>query len=207
MEDRLREHNVVLGDGQLTLRPMTENDWNLLFKWDNDPEVLYYSEGGNVTSNEIEVLHIIYRSVSRTAFNFIIEFDSRPIGWCWLQKMNLDHLTSLFPGKDLRRIDMAIGKKDLWGKGIGTRMIGMLTKFAFEQENADIVFGCGVANYNIRSKRTFERNGYKVLHQIPEPIGSKAEYFWDLIITREEYINSLASDNQDRPETDPPAHS
>jgi RimJ/RimL family protein N-acetyltransferase len=193
MEEQIREHNVILSDGQLTLRPMTENDWDLLFKWDNDPEVLYYSEGGNVTSNEIEVLHIIYRGVSREAFNFIIEFDDRPIGWCWLQKMNLDRILSLFPGKDIRRIDMAIGEKDLWGKGIGTRMIGMLTRFAFKQENADAVFGCSVADYNLRSKRTFERNGYKVFHQVPEPEGSKAEFIWDLIITRHEYMSSLVA--------------
>jgi len=27
---------------------MTEEDWEILLKWNSDPEVLYYSEGENV---------------------------------------------------------------------------------------------------------------------------------------------------------------
>ena len=35
---------------QETLRPMTGNDWDVLLKWNSDPEVLYFSEGGDVAS-------------------------------------------------------------------------------------------------------------------------------------------------------------
>ena len=39
---------------------------------------------------------------------------------------------------DVRRIDMSIGEKNYWGKGIGTLFIGMLVKYAFECEHVDV---------------------------------------------------------------------
>ncbi len=33
---------------------MTENDWDILLKWNNDPEVLYYAEGENSISYSLE---------------------------------------------------------------------------------------------------------------------------------------------------------
>ena len=46
----LRVHTVHLRDGPLHLRPMTEDDWLAQLRWHHDPEVLHYSEGGDVIS-------------------------------------------------------------------------------------------------------------------------------------------------------------
>lgn len=185
--ERLREHDITLRSERLTLRPMTECDWDILEKWDTDPEVLYYSEGDCVDAYDLETSQMIYRGVSQTAFNFIAELDGRPIGYCWLQKMNLERIVTHFPGKDLRRIDLAIGEKELWGKGLGTEMIRALTEFGFERERCDAIFGCGVADYNPRSRRAFERNGYAVCQETPQPEGSKAKIEYDLMIGRDEF--------------------
>ena len=88
---KLRYHGIILaGTGacgpRLKLRPMSENDWQTLLKWNNDPEVLFYCEGDDVRSRSMEDIRGIYRAVSRTAFCFMIELDARPIGECWLQK-------------------------------------------------------------------------------------------------------------------------
>ena len=74
----LREHSVVLqGETHegvaVRLRPMTESDWDVLVKWNNDPKVLYYAEGDEVDSRSIDEVQDIYRSTSRRAFCFIIE--------------------------------------------------------------------------------------------------------------------------------------
>ena len=45
MSDRLREHFITLSDGDLVLRPMTEDDWETELRWNSDPEVLEWSEG------------------------------------------------------------------------------------------------------------------------------------------------------------------
>jgi hypothetical protein len=33
---KLREHDVVLRGERVVLRPMTEGDWDALFKWNSD---------------------------------------------------------------------------------------------------------------------------------------------------------------------------
>ena len=82
----LRMHQVTLRGTNLLLRPLTEHTWGLLLKWNNDPEVLYFSEGDDVQSYDLEQIQEMYRSVSQHAFCFVIETDGKPIGECWLQK-------------------------------------------------------------------------------------------------------------------------
>lgn len=193
MEDRLREHNIALHGQRLTLRPMTEGDWDILLKWNSDPEVLYYSDDRDIEAYTMEELQDIYRGVSKTpAYCFIAEYEDAPIGECWLQKMNLDRIIEKFPGQDLRRIDMEIGEKHLWGKGLGTEMIGILTKFGFESENADAIFGCHVADYNHRSRRAFEKNGYTLYQEVVEEEGAKTKLHFDLRITAEKYSSCFS---------------
>jgi RimJ/RimL family protein N-acetyltransferase len=167
---------------------MTEGDWHIIQPWESDPEVLYYFDGDWIDDRELETTQMIYRGVSQAAFMFIAEFETRPIGCCWLQKMNLQRILVRVPGKDLRRIDLAIGEKELWGKGLGTEMIRALTEFGFERERCDAIFGCGVADYNPRSRRAFEKNGYAVFQETPQPEGSKAKIEYDLMLTREAYL-------------------
>lgn len=163
---------------------MTEGDWPILLKWNSDPEVLYFAEGDNVTSYNLEQVQGLYRGVSQTAFCFIIELEGRPIGECWLQRMNLERILRKYPGLDCRRIDLMIGEKDVWGQGLGTEVIGLLTGFAFDREKADIVFGCDIADYNPASLRAFQKNGYKVAARIEQPPGSKAQSCYDLLLAR-----------------------
>jgi len=141
---------------------MTENDWDVLLKWNSDPKVLYYCEGDDVISYSLEQIQEMYRRVSQNAFCFITEVDGSPIGESWLQRMNLDRILAKYPGKDCRRIDLMIGEKDLWGRGLGTDVIRTLTKFGFEEENADVIFGCNIADYNPRSLKAFQRVGYEI---------------------------------------------
>ena len=188
MGQTLRQHDVRLSDGPLILRPMTEGDWDILLKWNNDPEVLYYCEGANVTSRPLAEVQEIYRGVSQHAFTFVSELDGRPIGECWLQKMNLERILSRYPKKmDLRRIDLAIGEKEFWDQGWGTRIIALLIQFGFQECNADAIFGCDVGDYNPRSRRAFEKNGYVIDQMILQEPGQKSKEVYDMILTHQRY--------------------
>ena len=105
----------------MVLRPMSEDDWALLYRWSNDPEVLYYVEEDHVTSRTLGEVQNIVRSVCRNAFCFVIEYGGEAIGECWLQEMNLDRISSRFPGQDVRRIDLMIGEKHLGDRESGQR--------------------------------------------------------------------------------------
>jgi RimJ/RimL family protein N-acetyltransferase len=183
---KLREHAITLRGETVLLRPMTETDWGILLAWNSDPEVLYFSEGDDVAAYTLEEVQGIYRGTSQSAFCFIIERDGRPIGECWLQQMNLDRILRQHPDKDCRRIDLVIGEKGLWGRGHGTDAIRTLTEFGFEQEKADMIFGI-VGDYNERSRRAFQKAGYRVTAKIEQAPGSKARYEYDLALTREEF--------------------
>ena len=187
---RLREHSITLHGAKVTLRPMAESDWPVLARWFSDPEVLYFAEEDDVQSRPLEDVQGIYRSASQTAFCFVIEVDGYAIGECWLQKMNLEEILARYPGRDCRRIDVMIGEKELWGRGYGTDAIAALTRLGFEQERADMIFGCGIADYNPRSLRAFEKNGYTADTRRQCPAGGKARWECDLALTREEYLRN-----------------
>ena len=196
----LRTHSVTLADGPLVLRPMTEDDWDVLLRWNSDPEVLYFAEGDEVASRPLEEVQDLYRAVSRSAFLFIAELEDLPVGECWLQKMNLERILKAHPGKDLRRVDLMIGEKRFWGKGWGTKMIALLTRLAFERERADAVFACDVADYNTGSRRAFEKNGYVVEAELPQAPGAKSRVNYDLILKREAYENRKPEIRNQKPE-------
>lgn len=183
--DRIAEHDVVLSNEALRLRPMTEADWDILLEWNSDPEVLYFSEGGDVTSWTLQQIQDILRGVSQNAYVFIAELNGQPIGECWLQQMNITRVLEKHPRLDLRRIDLMIGRKELWGRGWGTKIIELLTRFGFEREQADAIFGLGVADYNPRSRRAFEKNGYVVDETLDLPAGRKARQEYDMMLTRD----------------------
>ena len=196
----LKRHDVVLRGKtpqgtHITLRPLTENDWDTLARWNSDPEVLYYAEGDHVTARTLEDVQQIYRSVSHNAFCFIIEADGTPVGECWLQKMNLDRITQTHPDLDCRRIDIMIGEKLYCGQGIGSKAIYLLTEFAFMKENADVIFGCGIADYNIRSLRAFQKVGYETVSKIIQVPGRKANCIYDLALSKEKFYKKTREDN------------
>lgn len=185
---QLRTHNATLVGSQVTLRPMTEDDWDLLHRWNNDPEVLYYAEGADVTERSLVDTQEIYRHASQTCYCFIIMTGGTPIGECWLQAMNLARILEQYAKQSCWRIDLMIGEKAYWGKGLGTEIIRMLTRFGFEQKSADLIFGCDIADYNPRSRRAFEKAGYQLAGLRREPSGHKAQVSSDLMVSRQLYL-------------------
>lgn len=162
MGETLKTHDVVLRGTGIVLRPMTENDWPVLERWNADAEVLRFADGNDRESYSPDEVRGIYRKVSETAFVFMVEAGGEPAGECWLQRMNLPEVIARHPGIDLRRIDIAIGEKKLWGTGLGTVAIGLLTRLGFEVERAERIYGCGIWSGNPRSLIAFAKNGFEI---------------------------------------------
>jgi len=176
---KLKMHSITLTGPKVTLRPMTEQDWDMLVRWHHDDEVLYFYMIEDRPYGR-EQVQFFYRQDSRKASWFIIEFMDRPIGMCRLKKRNIGN-------SDCRRIDLVIGEKTFRDRGLGTEVIQLLTKFGFEHEKADKIFACGVADYNPRSRRVFEKNGFVLVGENRQPVNKKAKVTYDLVLTREEY--------------------
>ena len=188
----IKRHDITLYGGnqqyEVVLRPLTDEHLPVLYQWNADPEVLYWTEGNDVKAYSPETVRQIYGGGSQNALCFAVEANSELIGECWLQKMNLPKVLAMYPaGCDVRRIDMAIGEKSWWGKGIGTAFVGMLVRFAFEEQGVDILH-CFCEDHNIRSKRVWEKNGFRLVltEDIPQPHKGKLQYHWRL--TRDEFF-------------------
>lgn len=192
----LCEHSITLHGALVTLRPMTEDDWGLLLMWNSDPEVLYFSDGDDVSGYDLETVQSIYRSVSQNAICFIVELRGQPIGEGWLQRMNMDRILAKYPAEDCRRIDLVIGEKQFWGQGLGTDTIRTLTRFGFESEKADLIFGL-VSDYNERSWRAFQKVGYEVHDIIPDPPGMKSKVSYDLVISQAKWKAIAGTSNDE----------
>jgi len=187
----IKTHGITLygktDDFEIVLRPLSDEHLPYLYKWNADPEVLYWCEYDEVEAYSPDVVRQIFGTVSQNALCFIIEVNGTFIGECWLQKMNIPSVRAFYAeGTDVRRIDMAIGEKEYWGKGIGTHFIRMLTDYAFTIENVDILH-CFSEDYNIRSRRVWEKNGFTniLTEDIANSSKAKQQYHWCL--TKEEY--------------------
>ena len=133
------------------------------------------------------------RGISRSAFCFIIEFEGRPVGECWLQEMNLERVLRRTRGLDCRRIDLEI-EKAYWGRGIGTAAIRLLVELGLEREGADAIFAMDVAGDNPRSRRAFEKAGFELYATVPQPSGGRASARHDLVIWAKRHIGMLAAE-------------
>lgn len=182
------DHTLQSPDGALVLRPLTDDHLPLLYRWNSDPQVVYWSDDGNDDSFDEETVRAIYRTVSKNALHFLIEWQGRPIGDCWLQKMNLPEVIGMYPsGTDIRRIDVEIGERDCWGKGTGTRFLALLVQFAFEVQGVDVLHNV-CSDYNIRSQRIQEKNGFVRVLEEPCEEGNRAKYVYHYRLTKQEYL-------------------
>ena len=182
----IQTHDITLYTECITLRPMSDNDFNILLKWNNDAEVLYFCEGDEIESRSLESVQGLYGYVSKIAFCFIIEYEGFPIGECWLEEMNLDNIIEKYPNLDLRRIDIMIGEKNFWNKGIGAKVIERLVKFGFLDQKADMIFYMP-GDYNPRSIRAAEKAGFILIDKIRNEDCKKGEYDYIMAIKKEDY--------------------
>ncbi|NLI40546.1 MAG: GNAT family N-acetyltransferase [Caldisericales bacterium] len=167
--DIIKTHRITLfgktDKYDIVLKPLNDEHLPLLYKWCADPEVLYWTEGGEDTdlSYDKETVHAIYGGVSQNAYCFLIEANGVPIGEGWLQKMNLPEILAMYPKTlDVRRIDMSIGEKDYWNQGIGSQFVRIMVEFAFASEHVDVLH-CICGDYNKRSQHVFEKNGFTLM--------------------------------------------
>jgi RimJ/RimL family protein N-acetyltransferase len=163
----IKTHDVYLQGKvkgcRVRLVPLEDKHLPLLYKWNEDPEVAYWCDFDSDGSEGMdgELVNAIYGHISKNAHCFLVEADGEPIGDCWLQDMNIQEISDRYPGLNVKRIDMMIGEKDWWGKGVGSSIVGMLTDFAFEKCGVDVIYIASIFDFNIGSQRAFLKNGYK----------------------------------------------
>jgi RimJ/RimL family protein N-acetyltransferase len=179
----IKPHEITLYGGNdkfdIALRPLCDEHLPLLYKWNADPEVVYWVD---TTTFDEENVRDIYGDVSQNELLFIIEINGIPIGDFWLQRINSSEISEKYIGLDVRRIDTLIGEKNYWGQGIGSVVLGIIIDFAFGKENIDVLY-CFTADYNIRGQKTLIKHGFELCEEKDaggESLRAKKEYHYRL---------------------------
>jgi len=188
--EKLKPHDIILHDEDVTLRPLTEDDWEYLVKWEGDPEVTYWFGGFPLSEGPeayfLQEVQEHFRSGSQNAYIWIIEFEEKPIGYCTLGFGAVDdEIFAEFAERDCRNIEIMIGEKDFWGRGIGTKEIYLVTQFAFERDSAELLCAIDVSDFNVRARRVFEKNGFEVYATRRMPPRERESDLYYLVLKRD----------------------
>lgn len=182
----LRGEGFTLADGDLVLRPMTEQDLDSVFLWSDDPENLWFAEHELVQRRTPDRLRASYREISATPAELcIVEVAGIPVGAALLRQMSLPRLHRAFSDRDCRRVDLQLARP--WrNQGIGRRAVRLLTAHGFGA-GAEFQFGCDISSENHPGLRVFKANRFAAWRRRAHPAGAGWPTTWDLVC-RPEYF-------------------
>jgi len=172
--------------GDVRFRPVEHEDLKLLHGWENDFEVIMFSRGRPLNFASMAQLEKQYEEwvKDETHLHFIVELveSGEGIGTARLHLHDWGRVKSV-------EIGAYIGRKELWGKGLGRQIYFGMLEMAFFQLNADRCEASSIG-YNERSHKALEACGFKkigALRQCAFVHGRKwDDYIFDLL--REEYL-------------------
>jgi len=173
--------------GDIRFRPVEKDDLKLLYKWENDFELMMYSRSKPLNFVSMEQLERQYDKWMKEnkEVHFIVELidTNEPIGTAVIRKEEWSNVKNA-------DIGTYIGKKEYWGKGYGKQITVALLEMCFIFLNMERCEAWSV-EYNTRAHKTLETCGFKkggVMRQTVLVNGKKwNSYHFDIL--REEYTN------------------
>ncbi len=143
--------------GNLRFRPVEKEDLKLLHEWENDFELIMYSRSNPMSFVNMAQLEKKFEEWVKEEkhFHFIVEMggEKDAIG---IARIRLEEWGRVKTGE----IGTYIGKKELWGKGVGRRITVALLEMAFNQLNVDRCEAWSV-EYNDRAHKALEACGFE----------------------------------------------
>ena len=173
--------------GDIRFRLVEKDDLKLLYKWENDFELMMYSRSKPLNFVNMEQLERHYDKWMKENkdIHFIVELvdTSEPIGTAVIRKGEWSNVKNADLGT-------YIGKKEYWSKGYGKQITVALLEMCFIFLNMERCEAWSV-EYNTRAHKTLEACGFKkggVMRQTVLVNGKKwNSYHFDML--REEYTN------------------
>lgn len=152
MSGTIREDGRITGE-LVYIRPITRNDTDLIVNWRNNETVRPYFIYQKPFTREGHEKWLKEMIDSGKGFQFIVceKNTDRPIGCTYLRDYNREH----------HKIEygMFIGEKPSAGHGIGSEIVALTAKFAFEEEHIHKMF-CRIFADNMASVKSCENGGF-----------------------------------------------
>lgn len=158
----------------IEFRPLEAADLEMMHRWLNEPGVVRWWEGDDVSMPGVVEQYGPDRADPNTE-HWIAMIDDDPIGWicCWPVTEGLEETELWFPlgvDRSAAGIDYLVAAPDRRGQGVGSRMIRTFS--------ADVVFGlhpdwtqAAAAPYaaNVASCRALEKAGFSFAGSVEYP--------------------------------------
>lgn len=154
----------------VTFRRVGDSDLPLLHEWLNDPGVVRWWEGDDVTMAGVTDTYGSSREDQSTE-HWLGQLDGQPIGWicCWPVTDGLEESEPWFPlgvEQTAAGIDYLIGAPQARGKGLGSTMIRSFVE--------DVVFGqhdwsqaaASPFTANVASCRALAKAGFRLAGEV-----------------------------------------
>lgn len=149
----VKEDLIIRGE-QIYMRPITEEDTELVVAWRNQSDVMKNFIYRKPLSVEEHQRWLREKVGTGQVHQFIVCMmeDSRPIGSMYLQKFEEEH----------RRAESGafIGDTSSRGRGVGTEALKLLNMYGFKELGLHKI-SARILAYNKASLRFVEKTGYK----------------------------------------------
>ena len=149
---------VILTSSRVILREFTRDDFDGVHKYASDPEVVTFMPWGPNT--RAETRRFLERNIQaqvikpRTSYELAITVDDELIGGCGLTIHSIADKHAEI-GYCIRR--------DMWGKGVGTEVAGLLIRFGFSELGMHRLTALcdtgNVGSYCVMEKNGMQREG------------------------------------------------
>jgi aminoglycoside 6'-N-acetyltransferase len=161
---------------RVTFRPLVDDDLPLLHRWLNDPDVVRWWEGDDVSWDGVVHDYGSGREPDATEF-WIASVDGRDVGWiqCWPTEDEPEEAApwwALGVGRSAAGIDYLLGEASDRGRGLGAAMIRAFTD--------DVVFGlhpewtqaaAAPLQANTASWRALQKAGFRFVATLTDRFG------------------------------------
>ena len=143
--------------GDLRFRPVEKEDLTLLHKWENDFELIMYSRNRPMNFLNMTQMEKRYEEwvKDEKGLHFIVELaaSKEAIGIARVECEDWSNVRTA-------EVGTYIGKKELWGKGLGLQITVALLEMSFSQLNMERCEASSV-EYNPRAHKALESCGFK----------------------------------------------
>lgn len=135
---------------------INENDTECLLNWLNDPETTQFLSDGKNSANDLRRLinnvpkHLWRMSLNGNGWFYMIDLDDKSIGFIRLSEID----------EETFEVVIALGDKNIWGKGYGTTALKKCLNIAFFEQRAHKIIA-HIYPHNKRSLRMFEKLKFK----------------------------------------------
>lgn len=175
----------MIESGKVKIRPVERDNLELIQKWYNDDEVMYWASGAKPDMMvSMDFLEDVWFAESFTDYSvrmMIETIEGTPVGIIGFRDLNQQERRC--------RMLIFIGEKDYWGKGYGTDAIKGFLAFLFKRWNLNRV-EADTWDGNQRAVETYKKCGFKEEGRLRKARYVDGEYKDEIIlgILRDEFM-------------------